>query len=80
MTHWEGVQLAPNRWPGRDKVLVLAATLKLVCGVEYKYYKARRRGDGPKYTLYTSMDEADQRVLYPVFKSFYDKHMMRKFL
>lgn len=82
MTHWDGVQLAPNHWPGRDKVLALAATLKLVCGVEYKFYSLTqaRKIAKKEYHNYILLHESEQRVRYPQFKSFYDKHMMRKFL
>ena len=76
MTHWEGVKLAPNHWPGRDKVLALAATLKLMFGVEYKI-TIKVRGQKEVVYTYLQLSEDKQRSDYKHFKMHYDKYMMR---
>ncbi len=76
MTHWEGVKLAPNHWPGRDKVLALAATLKLMFGEEYKI-TIEVRGQKEVTYSYVQLSEDKQRHDYGHFKRYYDKHMMR---
>lgn len=76
MTHWGGVKLAPNHWPGRDKVLALAATLKLMFGDEYKI-TIKVRGQKEVVYSYTLLSEDAQRYHYKYFKMYYDKHMMR---
>jgi hypothetical protein len=76
VTHWEGVKLAPNRWPGRDKVLALAATLKLMFGDEYKITITVRGQKEVTYS-YALLSEDAQHYHYEYFKRYYDKHMMR---
>lgn len=77
MTHWDGVKLAPNHWPGRDKVLALAATLKLMFGEEYKFYTQVRKGAKKEHHSYMLLQEGEQRFYYRQFKQFYDKQIMR---
>ncbi len=77
MTHWEGVKLAPNHWPGRDKVLALAATLKLMFGEEFTFYTQVRAGAKRIAHNYVLLDEGEQQRYYQQFKRYYDKHMMR---
>jgi len=77
VTRWEGVKLAPNYWPGRDKVLALAATLKLMFGEEFTFYTARRKGEKGVAHNYVLLNEGEQRHYYYKFKLYYDKHMMR---
>jgi hypothetical protein len=76
VTHWEGVKLAPNHWPGRDKVIALAATLKLMFGDEYKI-TIKVRGQKEVTYSYVQLSEDKQRNDYKHFKRYYDKHMMR---
>jgi hypothetical protein len=76
VTHWEGVKLAPNHWPGRDKVIALAATLKLMFGVEYKI-TIKVRGQKEVVYTYLQLSEDKQRSDYKHFKWYYNKHMMR---
>jgi hypothetical protein len=77
VTHWEGVKMAPNHWPGRDKVLALAATLKLMFGEEFTFYTQVRAGTKRIAHNYVLLHEGEQRHYYYKFKLFYDKHMMR---
>lgn len=68
MATWEGVQLAPSHYPGRDRVLALAAVLKMAYGKEY--ILAGR-------VKYTTLPLAEQAAKYQWFKRFYDNTVMK---
>lgn len=79
MTHpWDGVKLAPNHYPGQAGVLTLAATLKLIFGVEFDVALHPAKSGGKRTIVkYTSLDEATQRMTYLRFKLYYDSIMIR---
>ena len=77
MTHpWEGVPLAPRHWPGQARVLTLAATLKLMFGIEFSVVLRPERG---KRTMvkYTQLPLEVQVRNYYQFKAFYDQLIQR---
>lgn len=70
--NWQGVRLAPKKWPGEAKVLALAATLKLMLGEEVTV--AISTG---KKTKYVDLPVSQQVCYYHFFKQSYDYMMMR---
>ena len=77
MTHkWEGVPLAPRHWPGQEKIRTLAATLKLMFGIEFSVVLHPERG---KRTMvkYTQLPLEVQVRNYYQFKAFYDQLIQR---
>lgn len=78
MAPWEGVRLAPSHYPGRDRVLALAATVKMLYGIEftlplYKHGDKSKR----KTNKYTDLSDNIQSVYYQDFKRFYDYAVMK---
>ena len=79
MAPWEGVPLAPRHWPGRDKVLALAAVLKMVCGREFEVaIRSPERNGKRTIAKYMDLNEATQRLTYFRFKDYYDLHIQWK--
>lgn len=79
MTHpWEGVPLAPRHWPGQARVSTLAATLRLMFGVEFSVVLRPDRGKRTK-VKYTSLPLDRQIQFYRQFRDYYD-HMIQRTL
>jgi hypothetical protein len=70
------VPLAPRHWPGKARVLTLAATLKLVFGKEYEIVLRPAKGSRSK-VKYTDLTDGHIVQFYPEFKAFYDHNMQR---
>jgi hypothetical protein len=73
---WEGVPLAPRQWPGQDKVLTLAATIKLMFGKEFEVVIRPNTGGRQRLT-YTSLPLDVQIRNYYKFKDYYDHNIQR---
>lgn len=77
MTHkWEGVPLAPQHWPGQEKIRTLAATLKLMFGKEVELVYRPDEG-GRKREKYTNLPIHVQINNYYKFKAYYDQLIQR---
>lgn len=68
---WEGVPLAPRRWPGSPTVLTLATTLKLMFGKEFEVVLRPHKGGRTK-VKYTDLPLDRQVQFYKQFKDYYD--------
>lgn len=75
---WEGVPLAPRNWPGQARVLALAATLRLMFGVEFEIILRPDKGKRTK-VKYTDLPLDRQVQFYRQFRDYYD-HMIQRTL
>lgn len=70
---------APHKWPGRVKVLALAAAMKLATGMELKWVFFMPGKDGYTQTSgwisYTQLSSTKMKRLYGQFKRFYEGNM-----
>ena len=73
---WDGVPLAPRHWPGKAKVLTLAATLKLIYSKEFEVVLRPAKG-GRSKVKYTDLTDGHIVKFYPEFKAFYDNTIQR---
>lgn len=73
---WEGVPLAPHHWPGQARVLALAATLRLMFGVEMEIILRPDKGKRNK-VKYTDLPLDRQVQQYRWFKEYYDTYIQR---
>ena len=73
---WEGVPLAPRHWPGKARVLTLAATLKLIYGKEFEIILRPAKG-GRSKVKYTDLTDGHIVKFYPEFKDYYDHIIQR---
>lgn len=70
---------APRKWPGRAKVLALAAHMRLVTGQELKWLQLEFGSNGftsqHDWIHYTQLSSTKMKRLYTRFRHFYEGNM-----
>lgn len=70
---------APHKWPGRAKVLALAAAMRLSTGQELKWLQLEFSADGytpyHDWIHYTQLSSTKMKRLYRQFRDFYEGNM-----